>query len=82
MSRNFYVHTHVNFARVNKIVAMYERLRVNVKNERVSTFTFTRDLPCTREFKLHVYTANVRFKQRISQKKNEQIKTAQNNPYG
>ena len=70
------MHRHVNFARVNKIVAMYERPRVNVKVERVSTFTLMR------EFKLHVYTANVRFKYRISQKKNEQIKTAQNNPYG
>ena len=30
-SRNFYVSTHVNFARVNKIEAMYRRSRVNIK---------------------------------------------------
>ena len=39
MSRNFYVSTLVN-----KIEAMYGRPRVNVKVERGSTFTFTRDL--------------------------------------
>ena len=33
------------FLRVNKIEAMYEVSRVNVKFERDSTFTFTRDLP-------------------------------------
>ena len=38
--RNFSVRT-----RVNTIEATYERLRVNVKVERGSTFTFTRDLP-------------------------------------
>ena len=37
--------THVNFSRVNKIEAMCERSRVNVKVERGLTFTFTRDLP-------------------------------------
>ena len=31
--------------RVNEIEAMYERPRVNVKVERGSTFTSTRDLP-------------------------------------
>ena len=30
-SRNFYVSTHVNFTRVNKIEAMYRTSRVNVK---------------------------------------------------
>ena len=35
--------THVNFTSVNEIQAMYERPRVNVKVERRSTFTFTRD---------------------------------------
>ena len=39
LSRNFYVGT-----RVNKVVAMGQRSRVNVKVERGSTFTFTRDL--------------------------------------
>ena len=29
--RNFYLSTHVNFTRVNKIEAMYRRSRVNVK---------------------------------------------------
>ena len=43
-SRNFYVWTRVSFTRVNKIEAMYERTLVNVKLERGSTFTFTRDL--------------------------------------
>ena len=44
MSRKFSV-THVNFTRVvNEIEAMYERPRVNVKLERGSTLTFTRDL--------------------------------------
>ena len=33
------------FLRVNKIEAMYEVSRVNVKFERDSTFTFTPDLP-------------------------------------
>ena len=40
--RNFYVSTHVNFMRVNKIKAMYGRSRVNVKVEPRSTFTLTR----------------------------------------
>ena len=35
--------THVNFTSVNEMQAMYERPRVNVKVERRSTFTFTRD---------------------------------------
>ena len=39
--RNFYVSTHVNFMRVNKIKAMYGRSRVNVKVEPRSTFTLT-----------------------------------------
>ena len=44
MSRKFSV-THVNFTRVvNEIEAVYERPRVNVKLERGSTLTFTRDL--------------------------------------
>ena len=38
--RNFSVRT-----RVNTTEATYERSRVNVKVERGSTFTFTRDLP-------------------------------------
>ena len=37
--------THVNFTRVNKIEAMYERPCVNVRVERGSTVAFTRDLP-------------------------------------
>ena len=44
LSRNFYVHTHVNFTRVNKTETMYGRSRVNVKVEPPSTFTFTRGL--------------------------------------
>ena len=40
--RNFYVSTHVNFMRVNKIKAMYGRSRANVKVEPRSTFTLTR----------------------------------------
>ena len=36
--------TLVNFTRVNKIEAMYERPRVNVRVERGSTFTFMRGL--------------------------------------
>ena len=40
--RNFYVSTHVNFMRVNKIKAMNGRSRVNVKVEPRSTFTLTR----------------------------------------
>ena len=36
--------TRVNFTRVNKLEAMYEVSRVNVKVERRSTFTFTRGL--------------------------------------
>ena len=45
LSRNFSVRKHVKFTYVNEIEAMYERLRVKVKVERVSTFTYTRDLP-------------------------------------
>ena len=45
LSRNFHVRTHVNFTLVNKIGAMYERPRVNVKVDRGLTFTFTRNLP-------------------------------------
>ena len=45
LSRNFSVGMHVKFTRVNEIEAKYERPRVNVKVERGSTFTFTRDLP-------------------------------------
>ena len=40
-SRDFYVRTHVNFTRLNKIETMYGRSRVNVKVEPRSTFTFT-----------------------------------------
>ena len=45
LSRNFHVTRHVNFTRLKKMEAMFERPRVNVKVERGSTFTFTRDLP-------------------------------------
>ena len=41
-------HCRVVFMRVNKIKAMYDLLRENVKVERGSTFTFTRDLPYMR----------------------------------
>ena len=34
----------LSFTRVNKIEAMYERLKVNAKVEPRSTFTFTRGL--------------------------------------
>ena len=44
LSRNFYVHTRVNFTRINKIDKMYGRSRVKVKVEPRSTFTFTRGL--------------------------------------
>ena len=40
-SRNFSVRRHVKLTRVNKIEAVYERPRVNVKVERGSTFSFT-----------------------------------------
>ena len=45
LSHNFSMGTHVKCTRVNEIEAKYERPRVNVKVERGSTFTFTRDLP-------------------------------------
>ena len=41
MWRNFSVRRRVKLTRVNKIEAMYERPRVNVKVERGSTFAFT-----------------------------------------
>ena len=45
MSCNFYVRTHVNFARVTKIETMYGRSRVNVIVEpRALNLTFTRSL--------------------------------------
>ena len=44
LSRNFYVGMQVNYTRVNKIEAFYGRLRVNVKVEPRSTFTFAHDL--------------------------------------
>ena len=47
LSRNFFMGTHVKCTRANEIEAKYERPRVNVKVERGSTFTFTRDLQCT-----------------------------------
>ena len=47
LSRNFSMGRHVKCKRVNEIEAKYERPRVNVKVERGSTFTFTRDLPYT-----------------------------------
>ena len=37
--------THVKFTGVNEMETMYERPLVNVKVERRSTFTFTRDFP-------------------------------------
>ena len=43
LSRNFPVRTHVKFTRVNEKETLYERPRVNVKVERGSTLTFTRD---------------------------------------
>ena len=45
LSHNFYALSHVKFTCVNKLEAMYERPRVNVKVERGLVFTFTRDLP-------------------------------------
>jgi len=45
LSRNFYVHTHVNFTPVNKIETMYGSSRVSVNVEQGSAFTFTRHLP-------------------------------------
>ena len=36
---------HVKFTSVNEIEAMYERPRVNVKDEPRSIFTLTRDRP-------------------------------------
>ena len=44
LSRNFSVRTQAKFTRVNDIEVVYERPRENVKVERGSTFTFTRDL--------------------------------------
>ena len=38
--RNFYVRTHVNFLRVNKVETMHARSRAKVKVEPRSTFTF------------------------------------------
>ena len=40
LSRNFYVRTRVKFMCVNKIEAMYERLRLNVRAEGGSTVAF------------------------------------------
>ena len=47
LSRNFSMGTHVKSTRVNEIEAKYERPHVNVRVERGSTLTFTRDLPYT-----------------------------------
>ena len=47
LSRKFSMGTHVKCTRVNEIEAKCERPRVNVKVERGSTITFTRDLPYT-----------------------------------
>ena len=44
LPRNFYLRTRVKFTCVNKIKAMYERLRVNVIVYQGSTFKVTRDL--------------------------------------
>ena len=40
----FFVHTHVDFTRLNKIEAMFGREREHVKVELRSNLTFTRDL--------------------------------------
>ena len=44
LTRNFYVHAHVDFTSVNKIEVMHRMLRVNVEGEPPSTFTFARGL--------------------------------------
>ena len=41
LSRKFFVHMHVNFMCVNKVETMYRRLRIYVKVESHSIFTFT-----------------------------------------
>ena len=45
LSRNFSLRPRVKCACVSEVEAMYGRPRVNVKVERGSTLTFTRDLP-------------------------------------
>ena len=42
LSRNFYVRVRVKFTWVNEMEAMNEKLRLNIKVEPRSTFTFTR----------------------------------------
>ena len=44
LSRNFYVGTHVNFTRVNKIETIYGRSHVNMKVKPRSNFTITSGL--------------------------------------
>ena len=57
--------TLVNFMHVNKIEAMYERPRLNVRVERGSTFTFMRGLS---------YLASISFYARkIYQRSHEKI---------
>ena len=51
-SRNFYVSTHVNFTRVNKIEAMYRRSRVNIKVGPRSTCVYARP---------YIYIASILF---------------------
>ena len=46
LSRKFFVHMHVNFMCVNKVETMYRRLRIYVKVESHSIFTFTHCLSC------------------------------------
>ena len=60
--RSYHVRTHVNFTRVNKIEAMYERSRANVKAERGSSFTFTRDLPFNVSI---IYARNARSRRHV-----------------
>ena len=52
LPRNFFVRTHVN-----AIEAMYDRSRINVKVELLSTFTFTRDT----SYNACIFFARVKF---------------------
>ena len=69
LSRNFYVRTHVNFTRVNKIETMYGRPHVNVNVEPCSTFTITLGLS---------YIASISF----TRVRKEKLRAVEINPYG
>ena len=76
VARRLKVDLHINFTHVNETEANYEVSQVNVKVERGSTFTFTRELsyiasniftPLTNEIKAMYRRSSVHVKLNLAQ---------------